>query len=62
MVRLGSVAALALGASIVDAKLQPLKFKKDGSFHVSVFEDLHFGDCSYISIPNPVAVALTLPS
>jgi hypothetical protein len=22
----------------------PLKFKEDGTFHINVFEDLHFGD------------------
>lgn len=45
-------AVLGLSNVIVGAtraKDQPLKFSQNGSLHVAVFEDLHFGDGTYIN-------------
>lgn len=36
-------AVAALSAFVVEAA-KPLKFSADGTFQISVFEDLHFGD------------------
>ncbi|KAK0610916.1 Metallo-dependent phosphatase-like protein [Immersiella caudata] len=41
---LGVVRKQAILSSIGGAALPPLKFQADGSFQISVFEDLHFGE------------------
>lgn len=38
-------AAIALGSKVAQAVIPPrLRFQNDGTFHISIFEDLHFGE------------------
>src|SRR5690348_670159 len=37
----------------------PLQFRSDGTFHISIFEDLHFGESERRYPLTPLAMALT---
>jgi hypothetical protein len=60
---LRTLAAISLFAlpslqSTVSKKFAPLKFAKDGTFQISVLEDLHFGE-SKSPTPTPRYLRLT---
>lgn len=44
---LALAAAVAAQATVDNSKLAPLRFKEDGTFHISVFSDLHLGMCTF---------------
>jgi hypothetical protein len=49
MLRHSFAAALLLafcrGAEVDNTKLEPLQFKKNGTFQIAIFSDMHFGQC-----------------
>lgn len=45
-----AMAAAAQG-TVDNSKLSPLRFREDGTFHISVFSDLHMGMCKSILSP-----------
>lgn len=45
--------AVAAQGAVDNSKLSPLRFREDGTFHISVFSDLHMGMCEFISIASP---------
>lgn len=47
-----AIAAITLALSLqsVAAKdIHPLKFAKNGTFHITLFEDLHFGESKFFA-------------
>lgn len=44
---LGTVSHQTVTRRADNQNLDPLKFKSDGSFQISVFSDLHFGEGSF---------------
>ena len=36
---------LGYGAEVNNTNLEPLQFKKNGTFQIAIFSDMHFGQC-----------------
>ncbi|KAF5234558.1 hypothetical protein FAUST_7538 [Fusarium austroamericanum] len=51
IVAIASLVAFACGADVDNSKLDPLQFKKDGTFQIAIFSDMHFGQ--YESTTGP---------
>ncbi|RGP76755.1 hypothetical protein FLONG3_5195 [Fusarium longipes] len=51
IIGIASLVALVCGADVDNSKLDPLQFKKDGTFQIAVFSDMHFGQ--YESTTGP---------
>ncbi|KAL4879845.1 Metallo-dependent phosphatase-like protein [Aspergillus karnatakaensis] len=45
----GAALLATLGAQVQGQEFGPLKFKEDGTFQISIFEDLHFGENAWDS-------------
>ncbi len=52
-----AMAAAAQGA-VDNSKLSPLRFREDGTFHISVFSDLHMGMCTSALPPTAPCFSL----
>ncbi|OBS24702.1 hypothetical protein FPOA_05241 [Fusarium poae] len=51
IITLASLTALVRGSDVDNSKLDPLQFKKDGTFQIAIFSDMHFGQ--YESTTGP---------
>lgn len=47
IIAIASLVALGYGADVDNSKLDPLQFKKDGTFQIAIFSDMHFGQCEF---------------
>lgn len=45
IITIASLVALSYGVKVDNSKLDPLQFKKDGTFQIAIFSDMHFGQC-----------------